>query len=549
MREAAEQLRQSVDEAKEQHLMLRTDVSALEDQRTALLHEVALLRVTAQALSQPLAPHVAYPPSVSSRRTSVRARGERESGSDNGSVHVKDKAGDDAEAEKEYVLVEERSKSSYGRTNPESIVESSRQAPGRTSGGSFEAGSSKGSRPSTQYGRRAVYNRRLLQGPMRHTKGGVYAISQTPQPEADIKICKEGLLSEALPAKLQEATEPSRVSSSQTVMTEEQLAKVKMTNWSANGEGKETEKVEEVMWPQDMFRLLSLMACSPLLEDIHFPSISQNYHRNTLPLELSFSHHQEETLAKLMIGHGDRPQIVKADSQGSTIPSITILEWNLDHAHASMQDSGARVFDIISRQFPSAFTSFTLDITALTSQGLVSIQNVLQRSTLGHLHIKCVPLIPPLESNIGRVLQAVPWFTIKSLVLTGSGIDLWLKLWASEGDLHGLVGTCVDISSPGPCLSSLNISASEQNKAVLSHVSALAIHHLVHSFPLLELRLKNLELKKQDWELVLSGINSSTLKKLSLRGSNVPGAKKYKVVLGKEFHKLKDRVSRPSRKA
>ncbi|KAF9379363.1 hypothetical protein CPB97_008986, partial [Podila verticillata] len=541
MHEAAAQLRQSVDEAKDQHLMLRTEVSALEDQRTALLQEVAQLRATTQALSQPLAPHVAPPPSVSSRRTGVHARGERGSESDNGSIHMEDKDEDDAEAAKECVLVEEKFKCRSGRKNPESILGSSRQASAGTSGESFEAGSTKGSRRFTRHSKRAVYNHKLLQGPKRRTKERVHAISQAPQLEADSKIFNDVLLSEALPVRLQEATEPSLVPSSQIVPTEEQLENVRMTNWSANGEGKEREKVEEGVWPQDMLRLLSLMACSPLLEHIHFTSISQNYHRNTLPLELSFSHHEEATVAKLMIGHGDRPHIAKADSQGSTTPSITILEWNLDHVHESMQDSGAQVFDIISRQFPSAFTSFTLDITALTVQGLVSIQNVLQRSTLGHLHVKCVPFFCSLESNIGRVLQAVPWFTIKSLVLTGSGIDLWLKLWASEGDLHGLVGTCDDISSPGPCLSSLSITATEQNKAVLSHTSALAIHHLVHSCPLLELRLKNLELKKQDWELVLGGINSSTLKKLSLRGSNAPGAKKYKVVLNREFQKLKGR--------
>lgn len=536
-------------EAKDQNLMLRTEVRALKDQRTALLHEVAQLRATAQALSQPLAPHVAPPLSASSRRTGVHTRRERGSEFDNGSVHMEDEAEDDAEVAKECLLAEEKSKSRSGQKNPESILRYSQQAPAGTSGESSEAGSTKRSRPSTRHRKRAVYNYKLLQGPRRRTKEGVYAVSQTPQLEADIKICSDVFLSEALPVNPQEAPEPSLVPLSQTAPTEEQLANVRMTDWSANEEGKEREKIEEGGWPQDMLRLLSLMACSPLLEHIHFTSISQNYHRNTLPLELSFSRHQEATVAKLMIGHGDRPQIAKADSQELTTPSITILEWNLDHFHKSMQDSGAQVFDIISRQFPSAFTSFTLDITALTAQGLVSIQNVLQRSTLGHLHVKCVPILHSLESNIGRVLQAVPWFTIKSLVLTGSDINIWLKLWASEGDLHGLISTCDDISSLRPCLSSLSITATEQNKAALSHTSALAIHHLVHSCPLLELRLKNLELKKQDWELILGGVNSSTLKKLSLRGSNVPGAKKYKVVLNREFQKLKGRVSGPLRKA
>ncbi|KAF9312795.1 hypothetical protein BG003_005918, partial [Podila horticola] len=55
--------------------------------------------------------------------------------------------------------------------------------------------------------------------------------------------------------------------------------------------------------------------------------------------------------------------------------------------------------------------------------------------------------------------------------------------------------------------------------------------------------------EERDWELVLGGVHNSILTRLILRGSNVPGAKKYKAVLGSQFQQLKGRVSGSLKKA
>ncbi|KAG0029039.1 hypothetical protein BGZ81_004198, partial [Podila clonocystis] len=71
--------------------------------------------------------------------------------------------------------------------------------------------------------------------------------------------------------------------------------------------------------------------------------------------------------------------------------------------------------------------------------------------------------------------------------------------------------------------------------AALSRESALVIYHRPYSCLSLELRLKNIELKKRDWGLVLGGIRYSILKKLSLCGSNMLSPKKHKTILGRKF--------------
>lgn len=111
-------------------------------------------------------------------------------------------------------------------------------------------------------------------------------------------------------------------------------------------------------------------------------------------------------------------------------------------------------------------------------------------------------------------------------------MDIWLKLRATHGGLHDLVGGWIESTSSAPYLVSLSTIAGEENKTLLSHTCALAIHHLIYSCPLLGLRLMHLELKKLDWDLILGGIHYSILKKLIPRSSNVPVSKKYKVVIG-----------------
>lgn len=207
------------------------------------------------------------------------------------------------------------------------------------------------------------------------------------------------------------------------------------------------------------------------------------------------------------------------------------------------------LLDSALQMFPSSLVSFTMDITQLTEHGLISVQNVLHRATLERLHINCVPFMPSRGPSIAQLLKAINWPTIKSLSLTGRNIDDWLELWSSGGGLQGLVSTWIGFSSFGPSLLSLDVVAFGESKVVLSHTSALAIHHLIYSFCLADLRLENILLKnKQEWDLVLGGIHDSNLKNLILRNCNVPGAMRHRAILGRPLRRLKKLVSGSQRK-
>lgn len=308
----------------------------------------------------------------------------------------------------------------------------------------------------------------------------------------------------------------------------------------------------------DMLQVMSLMECSPLLQTIEVPaqendifarieSIRQSCNNRTRPVEVSFLHQQQDrvrVLAKVVIGGIEHSETLEARSHSQNSPAVDILDWHLDQVSGQIRDDGLRVLDSASRLFPSTLTSFTVDITSLQPQGLVHVCNVLKRSSLEYLHINCVPFMPFLEANIGEALQAIQWPTIKSLVLTGNNINDWLTLWSSSyGGLHRLIGAWVDPSASGPSLVYFSIRGHEENKTILSHASALAIHHVLYSCRLVELRLENILLEnKQEWNLVLRGIHYSSLRSVSLQGSNMSDSQRRKVVRGRPLLRFKERV-------
>lgn len=80
-------------------------------------------------------------------------------------------------------------------------------------------------------------------------------------------------------------------------------------------------------------------------------------------------------------------------------------------------------------------------------------------------------------------------------------------------------------------------------------MGTMAIHHLVYSCRLVELSLENILLEsKQEWSLILDSIHYSSLRSLSLKGSNVPDLMRHKAVIGRPLLRLKERVSGSLRK-
>lgn len=177
------------------------------------------------------------------------------------------------------------------------------------------------------------------------------------------------------------------------------------------------------------------------------------------------------------------------------------------------------------------------------SPGFVIVCNVLQRFGLECLHVRGMPFMLFQEANIVHVLHSIRWPTVKSLVLTGSNIDDWRELWSSSDELLNLIGAWADLFAPGPTLVFLRIVTHEENRAALSRTSALVIHHLVHSYRLVELHLENILLgKKIEWYLVLGGIHYSSLRNVAFQGSNISETQRRKAVIGRPLLHAKDRV-------
>ncbi|KAF9200472.1 hypothetical protein BGZ59_003252, partial [Podila verticillata] len=118
----------------------------------------------------------------------------------------------------------------------------------------------------------------------------------------------------------------------------------------------------------------------PAQEDFVFTAIDfirESYCGRQLPLQVKFV--RQDTVLARVITRGQISQYA---------PVIDVVEWMIDHVSGPMQDRDVQVLDSASQAFPFALASFTLDITALTVQGLVSFQSILQRSILEHLHIR-----------------------------------------------------------------------------------------------------------------------------------------------------------------
>lgn len=131
------------------------------------------------------------------------------------------------------------------------------------------------------------------------------------------------------------------------------------------------------------------------------------------------------------------PGVFIASATDHFVVLVEIKYWKEDHISEPMTDGTAVLLKAVSRTLPFALKSFDLGITAFTTeQSLIRIKNVLRRSALEQLHIRCVTLEPSLDRRIVRLLRAVPWSTLMSLVLSGDQIDRWVRLWTNDSNLH-----------------------------------------------------------------------------------------------------------------
>ncbi|KAF9305346.1 hypothetical protein BGZ74_010564, partial [Mortierella antarctica] len=114
--------------------------------------------------------------------------------------------------------------------------------------------------------------------------------------------------------------------------------------------------------------------------------------------------------------------------------AIDCVQWHCDHIPWIRSDFSASLLDRVSYQHSSVLTSFTLDISRLSRNGLFAIQNVLSRSKLERLHVLCSRFDPSLSGPITQALASVQWSTLKALKLSGDHIDTWIRLLMTCAD-------------------------------------------------------------------------------------------------------------------
>ncbi|KAF9318225.1 hypothetical protein BG003_011619 [Podila horticola] len=166
---------------------------------------------------------------------------------------------------------------------------------------------------------------------------------------------------------------------------------------------------------------------------------------------------------------------------------VEFLQWDSDHVTTSLTDLTAALLDVATAQNPSVMYSLSLDISRVSKGGLAHVRNILQRSTLGHLHIRCTPFDPFLADFVRGILLSVQWSTLQSLVLTDTAVNDWIPL------LDGVREEEVSPSSFGfdLQLQSLEIRGSDKSLVYLSHSNMLFIYQLLHLNPQMELVLQN----------------------------------------------------------
>ncbi|KAG0339226.1 hypothetical protein BG000_002595 [Podila horticola] len=162
--------------------------------------------------------------------------------------------------------------------------------------------------------------------------------------------------------------------------------------------------------------------------------------------------------------------------------NIEFMQWDCDHAFSPLSDYSVLFLDAATNQHPSVLTMFELDVSRLTCHGLASVQKILHRSSLEHLVIRCTPFERDLSDSVAKVLGAVSWSTLKSLVLSGINLNGWIDIWppATAVQLHYL-----------------HIRGTWNGIHALSHSSVLFVHQLLSMSPQAELHLLDVQLQDE----------------------------------------------------
>lgn len=169
------------------------------------------------------------------------------------------------------------------------------------------------------------------------------------------------------------------------------------------------------------------------------------------------------------------------------MPCMEFHLWEYDQIFTSPSDYSAWFLDVATKQHPSVLASFTLDTASLSRDGLACIRRVLRRSTLQCLQIKCHPVMSRLAPSVIQVIKGVRWCTIQTLVFFGDGINEWVQFLMDDKN-----DATMDLTQ----LQHLEVIGTGSGTHLLLHQTALFIHKLLCTSPLLELRVENMGWKE-----------------------------------------------------
>jgi len=201
----------------------------------------------------------------------------------------------------------------------------------------------------------------------------------------------------------------------------------------------------------------------------------------------------------------------------SAYENLEFSQWSCDHIGTPISDSLVSLLNTVAWQHPSALTTFFPDISLLSDVGFILVQNILYRSRLHHLYIRCTAVDDRQREHIVRLFQSVHWSSLTSLVLFGVTLDSWILLLTetntpfattTSSDAHRLLRFGLFGARPVP-----------QN---LSHSSVLSLHRLICSSALLDLQLENIDMKdRRDWSLIAEVIGYIHLESLGVSVNDI----------------------------
>ncbi|KAG0032689.1 hypothetical protein BGZ82_006437, partial [Podila clonocystis] len=168
------------------------------------------------------------------------------------------------------------------------------------------------------------------------------------------------------------------------------------------------------------------------------------------------------------------------------------LQWSCDHIVTPLVDLTIALLDMATERHLSVLTSLVLDISSLSQVGLSHVQNILQRSMLGHIQICCTVFDPSLTDFVRQIVLAVQWGTLQSLILSGAAVNEWIRLLTTTG-----------ISMLDLQLQSFRIQGSGRQAVCLAHSSVLFVLQLMYSNPMMMVVLESVSLQdNRDLDLV-----------------------------------------------